>query len=126
MYPLWMSIVPDVVETRLMLTMGNVGQVLRARFPLIPKQPDGLSLFLRGIAAWHGQPFCAVLDAESKDVFDHPERWAQMLGDLDDAAIHVEWVMRSKGLKHDRFMDRLTGFARSERLLTYAATGLER
>jgi hypothetical protein len=60
MYPLWMSIVPDVVETRLMLAMGGVGQVLRARFPLIPKQPEGLSLFLRGIAAWHGRPFCAV------------------------------------------------------------------
>jgi len=126
MYPLWLSISPDVVETRLLLTVGGVGQVLRARFPLIPKQPDGLSLFLRGIAAWHGQPFCAVLDAEARDVFEHPERWAQLLGDLDDAAIRVEWVMRHTGLKRDRFVDRLTGFARSERLLTYAATGLER
>lgn len=123
MYPLWMSIVPDTVETRLMLTMGGVGQLLRARFPLVPKQPDGLALFLRGIAAWYGQPFCAVLDAESQDVFEHPERWARMLGDLDDAAIHVEWVWNSGNLKRDRFMDRLTGFARSERLITYAATG---
>ena len=126
MYPLWMSIVPDVVETRLMLTMGGVGQMLRARFPLVPKQPEGLGLFLRGIAAWYGQPFCAVLDAESRDVFEHPDRWARMLGDLDDAAIRVEWVWSGKGLKRDRFMDRLTGFAHSERLLTYAATGLQK
>jgi len=125
MYPLWLSIVPDVVETRLMLTMGGVGQVMRARFPLVPKQPEGLSLFLRGIAAWHGRPFCAVLDAGSKDVFEHPERWAQLLGDLDDASIHVEWAMPGKELTRDRFLGRLTGFARSERLITYAATGLE-
>ena len=126
MYPLWLTIAPDVMDTRMMMTMGGVGQVLRARFPLIPRQPEGLSLFLRGIAAWYGQPFCAVLDAESQDVFEHPERWARMLGDLDDAAIHVEWVMRGKGVTRDRFMDGLPGFARSERLITYAATGLQK
>jgi hypothetical protein len=126
MSPLWLSIAPDVVQTRLMMTRGGVGPVLRARFPLVPKQQDGLSLLLRGISAWYGEPFCAVLDAASKDVFEHPERWARLLGDLDDAAIHVEWVMRGKPLVRDRFLERLPGFARSEDLLTYAATGLSR
>ena len=126
MSPLWMSIVPDVVETRLMLAAGGVGQVLRARFPLVPRQPEGLKLFLRGIAAWYGESFCAVLDAESQDVLEHPERWSLLLGDLNDAVTSVEWVWSSKELRRDRFLDRLTGFARSERLLTYAATGLGR
>jgi hypothetical protein len=126
MSPLWLSIAPDVVHTRLMMTAGGSGPILRARFPLVPKRPDGLSLFLRGISAWYGEPFCAVLDAASKDVFEHPERWARLLGDLDDAAIHVEWVMRGKPLVRDRFLERVPGFARSEDLLTYAATGLSR
>jgi hypothetical protein len=126
MSPLWLSIAPDVVQTRLMMTAGGSGPVLRARFPLVPQQPDGLSLFLRGISAWYGRPFCAVLDAASKDVFEHPERWARLLGDLDDEAIRVEWVMRGKRLARDPFLERLPGFARSEDLLTYAATGLSR
>lgn len=123
MSPLWLSIVPDVVETRLMLTSGGVGQQLRARFPLVPKHPEALGLMLRGLADWYGQPLCAVLDAESQDVSEHPERWARLLGDLDDAAIHVEWVGHSKR-ERDRFLGRLAGFSRAERLLVQAATGL--
>jgi hypothetical protein len=123
---LWFSIAPDVVQTRLMMTAAGSGPVLRARFPLVPKRPDGLSLFLRGISAWFGEPLCAVLDAASKDVFEHPERWARLLGDLDDAAIRVEWVMRGKRLARDPFLERLPGFVRSEDLVTYAATGLSR
>lgn len=123
---LWMSIAPDVVQTRLMLTAAGSGPLLRARFPLVPKRPDGLSLFLRGVSAWFGEPFCAVLDAASKDVFEHPERWSRLLGDLDDESIRVEWVLRGKPLARDRFLERVPGFARSEDLLTYAATGLTR
>ncbi|MCP4673964.1 MAG: hypothetical protein GY854_00275 [Deltaproteobacteria bacterium] len=123
MYPLWMSIAPDVMETQIMLTMGGVGTLLRARFPLIPKQPEGLGLFLRGIAAWFGQPFCAVLDADAQDVWEHPERWAQLLGDLDDASIRVEWRGHSEVFGRDRLAGTVGDFRKTRRLLTYAATG---
>lgn len=123
MYPLWMSIAPDVVETQLMLSMGGVGTLMRARFPLIPKQPDGLRLFLRGIAAWFGKPFCAVLDADAQDVWKHPERWAQLLGDLDDGSIHVEWRGHCEAFGCDRLAGTVGDFRKIRRLLTYAATG---
>jgi hypothetical protein len=123
---LWLAIEPDVVETRLMSTQAPVGTVLLARFPLLPKQPEALGLFLRGVAAWHGEPLCAVLDAEAEDVWRHPERWAQLLGDLDDACIRVEWVSYSAAVKtkdNAFFKPQLGNFERSRRLLSYAATG---
>ncbi len=123
---LWLTIEPDVAETRLMLTQAPVGTVLLARFPLFPKQPEALGLFLRGVAAWHGEPLCAVLDAESEDVWHHPERWSQLLGNLDDACIRVEWVAYSQAVKaggNPMFKPQLASFERARRLVGFAATG---
>jgi len=36
------------------------------------------------LVAWHGRPLTGVLDADAQDVARHPERSAQLLGDLDD------------------------------------------
>jgi len=71
MSPLWMSIEPDISGTRIMMTQGGCGTIMRARLPHIPKQPEALGLFLRGVGAWYGRPFCAVLDADAQDVWDH-------------------------------------------------------
>jgi hypothetical protein len=124
MSPLWMSIEPGTRETRLMLTQPMVGPVLRARLPAVPAHPDALGFILRGLAAWYGQAFCAALDAESEDVRLHPERWARLLGDLEDSLIQVEWVARPDSPDHrDRFLGAVGDFSSARRLITRAATG---
>src|SRR5271166_878372 len=92
--PLWISIEPELSETRLMLTTPLRGTALRARLPTQPSQPRALLLLLEAIAAWYGEPICAVLDADASDVQRSPERWAHLLGDLDGERVHVEWVGR--------------------------------
>ena len=124
MSPLWMSIEPGPSETRLMLTQPLVGAALRARLPPVPAHPDALGFILRGLAAWYGQPFCAALDAESEDVRQHPERWARLLGDLQDALIQVQWVGHPASPDHrDRFRGAVGEFSSARRLITRAATG---
>ena len=123
MSPLWMSIEPDISGTRIMMTMGGVGTLMRARFPHIPSQPEALGLLLRGIAAWFGEPFCAVLDADAKDVWDHPERWARYLGDLDERVVRVEWRGYSESFRRDPLVGTVGDFRRARRLITHAATG---
>ena len=126
MSTLWMSIEPGHKETRMMLTESGVGPALRARLPLFPRQPDGFGLLMRAIAAWYGRPFCAVLDAESEDVRKHPQRWARLLGDLDDALLRVEWSAPASGaaVRRDRFLGAVGDIRRAKRLITYTATGL--
>jgi hypothetical protein len=51
MSPLWMSIEPMIVETRVMLSVPGVGTALRARLPLLPCQPHALSMLLEGLSA---------------------------------------------------------------------------
>lgn len=124
MSPLWLSIQPELVETRLMLTQPGVGTALRARLPVVPMQPDALGLLLRGLVAWYGQPFCAVLDAECEDVQRHPERWAQLLGDVESTVVRIEWVgYTASTARRDRFLGALGEFDRARRLITFAATG---
>lgn len=124
MSPLWMSIEPGPRETRLMLTQPMVGAALRARLPAVPARSEALGLLLRAVAAWYGQPFCAALDAESEDVRQHPERWALLLGDLEDSLIQVEWVARTDSPdRRDRFLGAVGDFSSARRLITRAATG---
>jgi hypothetical protein len=121
-----MSIEPGLSETRMMLTEAGVGPALRARLPLLPRQPDGFGLLMRAIAAWYGQPFRAVVDAQSEDVHKHPERWARLLGDLDDALLQVEWsaLTTCAAGQRDRFLGAVGDVRRAKRLITYTATGL--
>ena len=115
----------DDRETRIMLSVPGVGTALRARLPLLPHQPHALSMLLAGLSAWYGEPFCAVLDdAEAEDVLHHPERWAQLLGDLDGEQIRVEWIGHSRSShERDRFLGAVGDFRRAKRLITFAATG---
>lgn len=124
MSPLWMSIEPMIVETRLMLSVPGVGTALRARLPLLPRQPQALSMLLGGLGAWFGEPFCAVLDAEAEDVLRHPERWTRLLGELDGEQFRVEWIGHSRSSRErDRFLGAVGDFRRAKRLITFAATG---
>jgi len=121
--PLWMSIEPMIVETRLMLSVPGVGTVLRARLPLLPRQPQALAMLLQALSAWYGEPFCAVVEAEAEDVWRHPERWSRLLGELDGEQIRVEWVWPSSRSVRDRFLGAVGDFHRARRLITFAATG---
>lgn len=124
MSPLWMSIEPRRAETRLMLTQSPAGTALRARLPVLPAQPCGLTLLLRGLSAWYGAPLCAVLDADAEDVARHPERWAQLVGELDEGSVRVEWVARARPVhERDRFLGAVGDFRSARRLLTLAVTG---
>lgn len=124
MSPLWMSIEPMIVETRVMLSVPGVGTALRARLPLLPRQPHALSMLLEGLSAWYGEPFCAVLDAEAEDVLRYPERWTRLLGELDSEQVRVEWVGHSRlSYERDRFLGAVGDFHRAKRLITFAATG---
>jgi hypothetical protein len=119
---LWMAIVPDVAEVRLLLTQAHVGTALLARLPL-PQSPRALAMLLEAIAAWYGQPFTAALDAESQDVERHPERWAQLLSGLDEKQITVEWIGHTRHDERERFFRPLGGCARPRRVVSLAATG---
>lgn len=123
--PLWIAIEPRIVETRLLLSVPGVGTALRARLPLLPQQPQALATLLTALSAWYGAPCCAVLDAAAEDVWQHPERWARLLGELDDERIWVEWVWppSPRAAARDRFLGAVGDFARAKRLLTFAATG---
>jgi hypothetical protein len=127
MSPLYLSIEPRPSETRLCLVAPQLGPRLKARLPTPPLHPRSLGMFLESLAAWHQRPLSVVLDADALDVQMHPERWAQLLGELDPLRITVEWVAppeRAKG--RDRFLGTLGDFRRAHQLLGHATTGLKR
>jgi hypothetical protein len=124
MSPLWMSIDPDHDETRLMLTEARVGAALRARLPPVPRQPRALAQLLEALSAWYGMPLTAVIDAGAEGALHHPQRWAQLLGEIDGEQVHVEWVVvPARTERRDRFLGELGDFSAAKRLLTFAATG---
>ncbi len=123
MSPLWMSIDPDHEETRLMLTEARTGTALRARLPPVPRQPRALAQLLEALSAWYGTPLTAVIDAGAEGALHHPQRWAQLLGELDGEHVRVEWVVVPPRGERDRFLGELGDFAAAKRLLTFAATG---
>ena len=124
MSPLWMSIDPGHDETRLMLTEARVGAALRARLPPVPRQPRALAQLLSALSAWYGMPLTAVIDAGAEGALHHPERWAQLLGELDGEQVRIEWVVvPARAERRDRFLGELGDFATAKRLLTFAATG---
>jgi hypothetical protein len=121
---LWMTIEPRETETFLQLSEGKLGLCLRARLPLCPRQPRALAQLLEAIVAWYGRSLTAVLDADAQDVEQHPERWAQLLGDLDKESIRVEWARPLRlAFRRDRYMGALGDFRRARRLVTFTATG---
>ena len=119
---LWVSIEPGADETKVMVTSARSGAVLRARLPPIPSQPRALSLLLQGLSAWFGEPLTAVVAADREDVLVHPERWAQLLGEIDSDQASVQWVV-VPAPERDRFLGELGDFASAKRLVTFAATG---
>jgi hypothetical protein len=119
---LWVSIEPGSDETRLMATSAHSGAVLRARLPPVPRQPQALSLLLKGLSAWFGEPLTAVVAADREDVRVHPERWAQLLGEIDSEHATVEWVVVPLP-ERDRFLGELGDFSSAKRLVVFAATG---
>ena len=120
---LWMSIEPELRETRLMLTIAPTGTALRARLPPVPHDPRALGELLLALASWYGLPLSAVLDVDASDVQLHPERWARLLGDLDEERVRVEWVASEHGPRRDRFLGALGDFHAARRLIARAATG---
>jgi hypothetical protein len=121
---LWMSIEPQATETRLELSEGGRGLVLRARLPQLPQQERALATLLEALSAWYGRSLTAVLDADAQDVAKHPERWARLLGDLDGERISVQWVSVPRlAFRRDRFLGRLGGSGRRRGLVGFAATG---
>jgi hypothetical protein len=121
---LWMTIEPRETETRLQLSEGGGGLCLRARLPVYPHHARALARLLEALVDWYGRPLTAVLDADAQDVARHPERWARLLGDLDDESIRVEWVHPVRpAFRRDRFMGGLGDFRRARHLVTRAATG---
>jgi hypothetical protein len=124
MSPLWMSIDPGHDETRLMLTEARVGAVLRARLPPVPRQPRALAHLLEAVSAWYGTSLTAVIDAGASGALHPPQRWAQLLGELDGEQVRVEWVVvPARAERRDRFLGELGDFSAARRLLTFAATG---
>ncbi len=120
--PLWLSIEPCRTEVRLSLSEPGRGTVLRARLPLCPSQPRALATLLESLVAWYGRSLVAVLDADAQDVRQHGERWARLLGDLDEAHIRVRWSQRPSP-RRDRFIGKLSDFRSASRMVGLAAGG---
>jgi hypothetical protein len=120
---LWMTIDPDEDETRLMLTEARVGSALRARLPPVPRQPRALAQLLEAISAWYGMQLSAVVHAGAQGALHHPERWAQLLGEIDGESVRIQWVVVPAERQRDRFLGEMGDFASAKRLVTFAATG---
>lgn len=121
---LWLSIEPDIAETKLTLSQSTVGALLRARMPAMPAQPQALAQLCEALVSWFGLPLCAVLDADAQDVQDHPERWASFFGPLQSPHITVAWSALSLVPRpRDPWLGKLGGFSRAKRLINLAATG---
>jgi hypothetical protein len=124
MSSLWLSLQPAPSELRLSLSRASCGTVLRARFPLIPRQPQALVSFMEAISCWFGEPLTAVLDAESEDVRLRPDFWAVTLGAVDLPHVRVEWVsLPSRAQCRDRFLGGVASGHRAGRLISFAAGG---
>jgi hypothetical protein len=122
MLPMWVSVEPLAEEIRLSLSVPGQGMKLRARLPAVPVEPRALAMLLEALVAWHGQPLCAVVDADASDVSCQPERWARLLGELSGAHIQVKWSSRA-ARPRDRFLGALGGFRRADRVLAHARGG---
>lgn len=57
--PLWLSIEPELLETRLSLTVPRLGPTQRARLPTPPVHPGALVHLLEALASWYGSR-CAL------------------------------------------------------------------
>lgn len=125
MSQIWISIQPETVETKIMITRGEQGCVMRARLPSAPENPEALPMFLRAIAIWYGEPVHAVLDAGSVEVYNHPEKWARLIGDVDDALIQVQWSGYEKWPPGDKLSGTVGDFRSARRLLTFAGVGIK-
>jgi hypothetical protein len=123
MSTLWVTIDPDEDETRLMVTEARLGSALRARLPPLPRQPKALAQLLEAISAWYGMPLSAVVDAGAQGALHHPERWAQLLGEIDRESVRIQWVVVPAGRQRDRFLSEMGDFSSAKRLVTFAATG---
>jgi len=111
-------------ETTLMLIEARVGPALRARLPPVPRQPRALAQLLEALSAWYGMPLTAVIDAGAEGASHHPQRWTQLLGEIDGEQVRVEWVVvPARAERRDRFLGELGDFSAAKRLLTFAATG---
>ena len=122
MSTLWVSIEAGCDETQLMVTSARTGAALRARLPALPSQPQALTLLLQGLSAWFGEPLTAVVAADKEGVLAHPERWAQLLGELDGEQTRIQWVVVPPA-ERDRFLGELGDFSSAKRLISFAATG---
>lgn len=120
--PLWLSIEPSPTEVRISLHEPGRGTVMRARLPLCPSQPRALATLLESLVAWYGRSLVAVIDADAQDVRQHGERWARLLGELDEANIKVQWSQR-RSPRRDRFIGKLGDFRSASRLVGLAARG---
>jgi hypothetical protein len=108
-----------------MLTDSSVGAAMRARLPPVPQQAGSLAALLTALSGWYGQSLTAVVDADDRDGARHPERWRQLLGEIDGEQVKVEWVVVPTQTERDRFLAPVEGdFRSARRLLTFAATGL--
>jgi hypothetical protein len=123
MSTLWMTIEPGHDETRLMLTQARGGAAMKARLPPVPSQPRALASLLESLAAYYGQSLTAVVDAGDGDTARHPERWAQLLGEMDSEQVRVQWVVVPTSRERDRFLGEMGDFSSAKRLATFAATG---
>ncbi len=125
--PLWMSIEPRGLETRLMLSLPGERPALRARLSSSPSHPRALITLLESLSLWYGCPLHAVLDADAEDVRRSPEKWAVLLGDAPELAVRVEWVsVPAARTTRDRFLGKLGDFRSGESLVAFAATGVRR
>jgi len=122
---LWMTMQPDYDETLLLLTDSQVGAAMRARLPPVPHQAGSLAALLVALSGWYGRPLTVVLDASDPDGVRHPERWRQLLGEIDSEQVKVEWVVVPARSERDPFLSEVQGdFRSARRLATLAATGL--
>jgi Mg-chelatase subunit ChlI len=83
-----------------------------------------LAGLLESLSAWSGRSVHAVLDADASDVQAHPERWAEMLSQVDGRHVAVEWVALPRYAPRDRFLGRLGDFRHASRLVSLGAGGV--
>lgn len=85
---LWMGIVPDPMDTRVLVLDGPDDTLLQARLPHGPQHPRAVEALAEAIALWAGRPVRVVLAAHGPGSFCATRPWLDTFDEITRSALY--------------------------------------
>jgi hypothetical protein len=118
MHALWMAIVPEPGETRILAKNGARITVLKAKLSHPPHHPRAIPSLLEAFALWLGQPVRAVLAADEPWTLFGSTNWLDDLELCQRTPLYdLTIVPRSRPQERDEEMTGVGDFTELEQLL---------